>query len=56
MLDASRPWVFEQLGGELKDEMINDGIKSLRMAGIAKVKQGTTTIDEVLRVSAADRR
>ncbi|MFK7990132.1 MAG: type IV-A pilus assembly ATPase PilB [Sandaracinaceae bacterium] len=40
---------------ELKDEMIRDGIKSLRMAGIAKIKQGTTTIDEVLRVSAADR-
>mgnify|MGYP000164777482 CR=1 FL=1 len=28
--------------------------RTLRMAGIEKVKQGVTTIDEVLRVTAAD--
>jgi len=40
---------------ELKDEMIRQGIQSLRMAGLGKVRAGTTTIDEVLRVTAADR-
>jgi type IV pilus assembly protein PilB len=40
---------------ELKDEMIRHGIQTLRMAGLAKVKVGMTTIDEVMRVTAADR-
>jgi type IV pilus assembly protein PilB len=41
---------------ELKDEMIREGVATLRMAGIEKIKAGVTTIDEVLRVTAADRR
>ena len=41
---------------ELKIEMIREGVNSLRMAGIEKIHQGTTTIDEVLRVTTADRR
>jgi len=41
---------------ELKEEMIRHGVQSLRMAGLAKVKAGVTTIDEVLRVTAADSR
>ena len=40
---------------ELKDEMIAGGVATLRMAGIEKIRAGTTTIDEVLRVTAADR-
>ena len=40
---------------ELKDEMIRAGISTLRIAGLAKVKLGVTTIDEVVRVTAADR-
>lgn len=40
---------------ELKDGMIQDGIKSLRMAGITKVMEGVTSFDEVLRVTAADK-
>ncbi len=40
---------------ELKDEMIAGGVASLRMAGIEKIRQGVTTIDEILRVTAADR-
>jgi type IV pilus assembly protein PilB len=39
---------------ELKAEMIHGGIPTLRMAGIEKIRQGMTTIDEVLRVTAAD--
>ncbi len=40
---------------ELKDEMIALGVQTLRMAGIAKIRQGVTTVDEILRVTAADR-
>ena len=39
---------------ELKSEMIRDGVKTLRMAGITKVMEGVTTLDEILRVTAAD--
>jgi len=39
---------------ELKDEMIREGVSTLRMAGLKKVLQGVTTIDEVVRVTAAD--
>jgi len=39
---------------ELKVEMIREGVKTLRMAGISKVLDGVTTIDEILRVTAAD--
>ena len=40
---------------ELKSEMIRSGIWSLRMAGLQKVRLGVTTIDEVVRTTAADR-
>ena len=40
---------------ELKEEMIAGGVSTLRMSGIEKVRVGVTTIDEVLRVTAADR-
>jgi type IV pilus assembly protein PilB len=39
---------------EVKDEMIRDGVSTLRMAGLSKVLQGVTTIDEIVRVTAAD--
>ena len=39
---------------ELKIEMIRDGVDTLRMAGIKKVLEGKTTVDEILRVTAAD--
>jgi type IV pilus assembly protein PilB len=41
---------------ELKDEMIREGVATLRMAGLTKIKAGVTTIDEILRVTAADKR
>ena len=40
---------------ELKEQMMRDGIWTLRMSGIAKALQGVTTIDEVTRTTAADR-
>ena len=39
---------------EIKTEMINLGINSLRLAGINKVIDGTTTAEEVLRVTVED--
>lgn len=39
---------------ELKAAAIRDGMSSLRMSGIQKVIQGTTTIEEVMRVTMAD--
>lgn len=39
---------------ELKVEMIRGGVSSLRMGGLQKILQGTTTMAEVVRVTAAD--
>jgi type IV pilus assembly protein PilB len=40
---------------ELKTTMIRDGINTLRMSGLLKVLAGVTTLEEVTRVTAADR-
>jgi type IV pilus assembly protein PilB len=40
---------------ELKQQMIQDGVNTLRMAAINKVIDGVTTIDEVLRCTVSDR-
>ncbi len=39
---------------DLKKHAINEGMQSLRMSGIAKVAEGVTTIEEILRVTMAD--
>jgi type IV pilus assembly protein PilB len=39
---------------ELKKAAIEGGMKTLRTAGLSKVAEGVTTIEEVLRVSMAD--
>ena len=39
---------------ELKAESIRIGMKSLRMAGLTKILDGTTTLDEVVRVTSPD--
>ena len=39
---------------ELKKAAIKSGMKSLRMSGLTKIKEGVTTIEEVLKVSFAD--
>lgn len=39
---------------ELKAQMIREGVQSLRMSGINKIMDGTTTPEEVLRTTVAD--
>ncbi len=39
---------------EVKKAAIESGMKSLRMSGLTKVAEGSTTIEEVLRVSMSD--
>ncbi len=39
---------------ELKAEAIRQGMRTLRMSGITKICQGTSTVDEVGRITAAD--
>lgn len=39
---------------ELKKEAVRLGMKTLRMAGLEKIREGVTTVDEVLRVTFAD--
>jgi type IV pilus assembly protein PilB len=39
---------------ELKSEAIRLGMQSLRMAGLKKIGEGVTSLNEVLRVTAAD--
>jgi type IV pilus assembly protein PilB len=39
---------------ELKKAAIKLGMKSLRMSGLAKIKEGVTSIEEVLKVTFAD--
>jgi len=39
---------------EIKREAIRLGMKTMRQSGITKVGDGTTTLEEVVRVTAAD--
>jgi len=39
---------------EIKAEMIRNGINTLRLAGIKKILEGTTTPEEILRVTVGD--
>ena len=41
---------------ELKDKAIEEGMLTLRMSGLEKIKDGVTTIEEVLRETAEDPR
>ena len=38
----------------IKNQAISEGMKTLRMVGIDKAKEGVTTLEEVLRVTAED--
>jgi type IV pilus assembly protein PilB len=54
-LDALKELVLQGAStAELKAEMIRQGIRTLRMSGIAKIIEGVTTPEEVLRVTVAD--
>jgi len=39
---------------EIKEAAINSGMRSLRMSGLQKIKEGMATIEEVLRVTFGD--
>ena len=39
---------------EIKEQAVREGMNSLRMAGINKIEEGMTTIDEVVRTTAHD--
>ena len=39
---------------ELKAEAIRQGMRTLRMSGVHKIKEGVTTIEEVCRTTTAD--
>jgi type IV pilus assembly protein PilB len=39
---------------EIKREAMRGGMLSLRQSGLTRLKEGVTTIEEVLRVTAAD--
>ncbi len=54
-VDALKELVLQGAStAELKAEMIRQGMKTLRLAGITKLLEGVTTPEEVLRVSVAD--
>ncbi|MBI3628499.1 MAG: type II secretion system protein GspE, partial [Candidatus Rokubacteria bacterium] len=38
---------------EIRDVAISQGMKTLRQSGLTKVIEGTTTVEEVLRVTLA---
>ncbi len=40
---------------DLKKKAISQGMKTLRMAGVSKIKEGMTTIEEILRTTMDDR-
>jgi len=55
MTDAIRELVLSGASAtELKRQAMIDGMTTLRQSGIDKVRQGTTTVEEVLRVTMAD--
>lgn len=41
-------------GTEIKRQMIAEGIKTLRLSGLSKIKDGVTSIEEVVRVTFKD--
>lgn len=38
----------------IKNQAVNEGMKTLRMVGIEKALEGITTLEEILRVTAGD--
>jgi type IV pilus assembly protein PilB len=56
MTDALKEMVLQGCStAELKEQMIRQGIWSLRMSGIDKACKGVTTVDEITNCTAADR-
>jgi type IV pilus assembly protein PilB len=54
-VDALKELVLQGASAtELKAEAIRNGMRTLRMCGISKVCAGTSTVEEVARITAAD--
>ena len=43
-----------QTADQLKQQALADGLKTIRRSGLDKIKQGLTTMEEVVSVSTAD--
>ena len=55
MTDELKDLVLQGVSSvELKREAISLGMKTLRQAALSKLREGVTTISEVVRASAAD--
>jgi type IV pilus assembly protein PilB len=55
MTDGIRELVLSGASAlELKRQAIQDGMKTLRQSGVTKLRQGVTTVEEVLRVTMSD--
>jgi type IV pilus assembly protein PilB len=55
MTDRLKDMVLQGVStAELKEQMIEDGVLTLRMSGINKVLDGMSTVDEVLRTTMPD--
>jgi type IV pilus assembly protein PilB len=55
MYEAVRELVLQGASAlEIKAEAIRQGMRTLRMAGVSKVCQGVSTVEEVGRITAAD--
>ncbi|HEY6838243.1 MAG TPA: ATPase, T2SS/T4P/T4SS family, partial [Geobacteraceae bacterium] len=55
MLDEIRELILNGANtAEIKRESIRLGIKTMRMSGLTKVKEGVTSLEEVLRCTVAD--
>jgi type IV pilus assembly protein PilB len=56
MTDALKEMVLQGCStAELKEQMMREGIWTLRMSGIDKACKGVTTVDEITSCTAADR-
>jgi type IV pilus assembly protein PilB len=55
MLEELRELVLNGANtAEIKRESMRLGIKTMRQSGLTKVKEGVTSFEEVLRVTASD--
>ena len=53
--DEVREMILEGASSnEIKKTMVKQGVKTLRMSGLTKVKEGITSLEEILRVTFGD--
>ena len=47
-------WIKRASAAVIKNQAVSEGMKTLRMVGIDKAREGVTTLEEILRVTAKD--